>query len=459
MWQSRRMLRIPTDAEFAGPREGVHMLRPRALIGCALLGALMAGFGASGAGGAGGVWTARPIGFPVPDRPAVALGPDGRGVLAYADERGMWVRTIGRDGRLHRPRSVPGPPSMGDWATVAIDGRGGVAVAWYTEAPDSTVVVASWRRGAAPAAGVPVSPAGSQAGNLVLAARPGGGTVAAWSETRLPVAPDQLVATAVVTPGRTVERAEVMTFAPDERASGVWVGLDAGGRPIVAAKTVSALGGHPPMLVTADSGSADRFVLRGEPRRHPLDRSDLEQLDVLTDARGAQLAVWRAGPFSGIRQVRIARRLRGGRFSRPRTLASGRRIQSVDAAIAPSGTAAVVWSPVEGRLNPLIARFRTGGRWSSPMLLTSPGRSGQQPDLAIDARDRATIVWGSLDGIRARGWRARRLAGERTISAPWRRRLCSEPALAVGPRGDAIATFLCTRKGPTPIHALAHREP
>ncbi len=46
---------------------------------------------------------------------------------------------------------------------------------------------------------------------------------------------------------------------------------------------------------------------------------------------------------------------------------------------------------------------------------------------------------------------------DRTISEPWRNRLCWEPALTVASRGDAVATFLCTRRGVHPIHGLAHK--
>jgi hypothetical protein len=432
------------------------MCSPRALIICSLVGALVTG---AAAASAGDVWIARQIDSRLPDRPAVALGPDGRGVLAYADARGVWVRAIARDGRLGARRAVPGPAPIAGWATASIDGRGAVTVAWLTQARGITVVVASWRRGEPPAPGAPVSPSDSQAANLVLAARPGGGTIAAWSESRLPSAPDQLVATAVISPGRPVERTEALALAPDERPSQIYVGFDVAGRPSVAVKTVATLGAQPATLVTADSSAADQFILQAAPRRQPLDRTELDGLQVLTDAHGAQLAVWLTGPFNGARRVQIAQRPRGARFSLPRTLARGRRIQSAVAAIRPSGTVAVVWSPVQGRLTPLIARLRRHGRWGAPVDLTAPGRSAQHAELALDPLDRATVVWGSLHGIRARRWSAGRLGRVQTVSAPWRDRLCWEPALTIGPRGDALATFLCTRRGARPIHGLAHRGP
>jgi hypothetical protein len=131
-------------------------------------------------------------------------------------------------------------------------------------------------------------------------------------------------------------------------------------------------------------------------------------------------------------------------------------MQAVAAAMTATGSAAVAWTPMEGGVSPLLMRARVRGRWRPAQRLTVAGRSAQQVELAFDARDRATIVWGSLHGIHARRWSAGRLGGDVTISAPWRDRLCWEPALAVAPRGDAVATFLCTRRGAHPVHGLAH---
>jgi hypothetical protein len=421
-----------------------------AAVVCAL--ALCAGSARAGDG-----WTARPIDARLPDRPAVALGPNGRGVLAYADTRAVWVRAIARDGRLGEPQRITGPRPSTGWAAAAIDGRGAVTVAWTTDAPLSTLVLASWNEGQPPATGAPVSQAGSQVGAVVLTPRAGGGTIAAWSETRLPAAPDQLVAAALVAPERAVQRTEVLTFSPDERPTDIFAGVDAAGRPTIAAKTVAFFGEGPAALVTADSAVADGFSPQRAVRRQPLDGSGLDDLHVLTDGRGSQLAVSLTGPFNGVRRLMTARRPPSERFSIPHALASGRRIQSIAADMTPSGTAAIAWTPQEGGLNPLIARFRARGRWGPSQRLTSRGRSAQQVELVFDGRGHATIAWGSLHGIHARQWRAGRLGADLTISDPWRNRLCWEPSLTVAPHGDAVATFLCTRRAAHPIHGLAHR--
>jgi len=423
-----------------------------ALSAAACILALCAGPATAGDG-----WTARQIDTRLPDRPAVALGPDGHGVLAYADASAVWVRALARGGRLGKPQRVPGPRPSGRWATTAIDGHGAITVAWIAQAPRNTLVLASWNQGRPPAAGAPISPNDSQVGTAVLMPRAAGGTIAAWSETRLPTAPDQLVAAALIVAGEAAQRTEVLRLEPDERAADVYVGADAAGRPTIAARTVSFFGTAPSALVTADSAVVDGFSPQRAVWRQPLDGSALDGLHVLTDGHGSQLAVWLSGPFNGVRRILSAHRPPGGRFSAPRPLAAGRRIQSVAAGMTPAGTAAIAWTPVEGGLNPLIARLRVRGRWGPPRRLTSPGRSAQQVELAFDDRDRATIVWSSLHGIRARQTRAGRLGAEHTISDPWRNRLCWEPALTVAPRGDAVATFLCSRRGAHPIHGLAYR--
>ncbi len=408
----------------------------------------------AGSARAGDGWTVHPIDARLPDRPAVALGPDGRGVLAYAHDGTVWVRAVARDGRLGRPQRVPGPRASVAWAAAAIDGRGAITVAWMS----GGLVLASWPEGRPPATGAPVSPAGSQVGAITLAPRARGGTIVAWSETRLPDAPDQLVAAALAVPGRTAERTEVLGLAPGERPTSVFAGADAAGRPIVAAKTVAFFGNGPAALVTADSAVAGGFSPQRAVRRQALDGSALDDLHVVTDRRGSQLAVWLTGPLNGVRRVMSALRPPGGRFASARALARGRRMQSVAAAMTASGVAAIAWTPVEGGLSPLRARFRAGGAWGPSRQLTARGRSAQQVELAFDDRDRATIAWGSLHGIHARQWRAGRLGADATISGPWRDRLCWEPSLTVAPHGDAVATFLCTRRAPHPIHGLARHN-
>jgi hypothetical protein len=402
-------------------------------------------------------WVTRAIDSRLPARPAVALGPDGRGVLAYADASAVWVRTIARDGSVGAPRRVPGPRPSVAWATAAVDDRGAITVAWMAGAPRAALVLASWAEGRPPAAGTPVSPADSQVGSVVLAARAAGGAIAAWSETRLPAAPDQLVVAALIRPGRPVQRTEVLTLGPDERPTDIFAASDAAGRPIIAAKTVSFFGGAPASLVTADSAVADGFSPQRAVRRQPLDGSELQDLHLLTDRHGGQRAVWLTGPFNGVRGIVTARRWPGGRFAAPRALAHGRRMPSVAAAMTPGGTAAVAWTPMEGGLSPLLMRTRTRSGWGRTQRLTAPGRSAQQAELAFDDYGRATVVWGSVHGVHARQWSAGRLDDDRAISEPWRNRLCWEPALTVAPRGDAVATFLCTRRGTHPIHGLAFK--
>jgi hypothetical protein len=403
-------------------------------------------------------WVTRAIDPRLPDRPSVALGPDGRGALTYADARAVWVRAIARDGKLGAPQRVPGPRPSVAWATAAIDARGAITVAWMADTRGGALVLASWAAGGTPARAEPVSPAGSQVGGVVLATRAGGGTIAAWSETRLPAAPDQLVAATLVMPGQPLQRTEVLTLGPSERPTDIFAASDAAGRPIVAVRTVSFFGGGPAALVTADSAVAGGFSPQRAVRRQSLDGSELQGLHLLTDRRGGQLAVWLTGPFNGVRRIVAARRQAGGAFGPVRLLAHGRRMQAVAAAMTANGNAAVAWTPVEGELSPVVMRTLTAGRWRPVERLTAPGRSAQQVELAFDARGRATIAWASLHGIHARQWRAGHVTGDRAISAPWRNRLCWEPALTVAPRGETAATFLCTRRGAHPIHGLAYRR-
>ena len=115
----------------------------------------------------------------------------------------------------------------------------------------------------------------------------------------------------------------MLGLAPGERPTSVFAGADAAGRPIVAAKTVAFFGNGPAALVTADSAVADGFSPQRAVRRQALDGSALDDLHVVTDRRGSQLAVWLTGPLNGVRRVMSARRPPGGRFASARALARG----------------------------------------------------------------------------------------------------------------------------------------
>ena len=250
---------------------------------------------------------------------------------------------------------------------------------------------------------------------------------------------------------------------PNELAGPLSLGLDARGRATVA----WTAGPRGPSLTTVESAASDRFAPAAPARAHVLGRAPLDELHVLTDARGGQLAVWQSGDPLGSGSIMAARRSRGGDFSVPRIVANGRRLTGLDAALNGRGRGAATWI-AQGGQHPVRAALATpAGTWRKAQTITAPGRSGEQPDVEIDGRGRAIVLWGGRRGIRAASTTARgAFAGHELISVP---RLCSSPQLVMASSGRAVASFLCNRRRPykppwsdvpLPLHELArYRAP
>jgi hypothetical protein len=219
-------------------------------------------------------------------------------------------------------------------------------------------------------------------------------------------------------------------------------------------------------LTTVESGASDRFAPEAPPRTHVLDQAPLEDLQVLTDARGRQIAVWWTGDPLAAGRIMAARRDRGEAFSPAQAVAMGRRLTGLDAALGAGGRAGATWS-AQGRQHPVFAALASSAEaWRKPQTLTAPGRSGEQPQIEIDGEGRAVALWGGLQGMRAATASARSaLSGRGLISA---RRLCSSTQLVMAPSGKAVATFICNRPRryqppwsdvPLPLHEVARYQP
>ena len=173
-------------------------------------------------------------------------------------------------------------------------------------------------------------------------------------------------------------------IATDERnnALAVWVEDDADGTDRVRAAFRPA-------------GFGIGFTPFGTPLSP--DGSDASEPQVVFDERGNALVVWvRADPEGdGDSQVESSFRPRGGSFGAARLISSaadGVATFGVRLAIDESATA--VWSEFEGLSLRAMAAFRPkGGGFGSPVILSTAGQAGFEPDVAVDEEGNSVVTW------------------------------------------------------------------
>ena len=173
-------------------------------------------------------------------------------------------------------------------------------------------------------------------------------------------------------------------IATDERnnALAVWVEDDADGTDRVRAAFRPA-------------GFGIGFTPFGTPLSP--DGSDASEPQVVFDERGNALVVWvRADPEGdGDSQVESSFRPRGGSFGAARLVSSaadGVATFGVRLAIDESATA--VWSEFEGLSLRAMAAFRPkGGGFGSPVVLSTSGKDGFEPDVAVDESGNSVVTW------------------------------------------------------------------
>jgi hypothetical protein len=454
MRQPRRaaMLDGGMDADAA------PLTRRRATVALTLA-SLLAGMPATAA--ADGRWTpARVISSALPEAPAIAVNAHGTAILAHADAGGAWVARLGRDGRPGRRFHVRGPARRTGIGVRGPRRRHGDA----DVAHGAAAVAACGGRldpGPGPARAVAVSRPGWEPGPAAMISTTSGRAALAWTELApLPGIPRPMaVRVAVVARGHAPAARDVARSA-QQRLDRPAVGADANGRPTVSWTVEGWVGGGPAAISTSSSASAARFVPLGAPVVSGLDGSALDDLHVLTEPSGEQIAAWRVVDAGGDGRVMFAERAPGATFAAPQLLAAGRRISGLHAAAGAGGDVVAAWTATAGRLTPAFAAVRSPqGRWGAVQSVSARGRSGAGPAIAVDRHGRALLVWASVRGaVAARAQRGTLFGQRQTISAP-RGRLCFESRLIGGAGGHAVASFACSAGSRGPLHELARFWP
>jgi hypothetical protein len=145
----------------------------------------------------------------------------------------------------------------------------------------------------------------------------------------------------------------------------------------------------------------------------------------------------------------------GAAFGAPRTLMrSTRSARAVDAGVAADGSGVIVVQGVRGRHRSVrVVMFDARGRTAGPVAISSRRASADFAALAVARSGATVVVWFRHRG--ARSWRleaSTRDPGAATFGAPQplspfvRRPCCTSVSVAIGERGDAVATWSSTAR-------------
>jgi hypothetical protein len=377
--------------------------------------------------------------------PDLAVAPDGTATVVWSARSGgefaIFAREIdpaGAPGPVRR-LSASGQDALDPQVAVAPDGT--AVVAWARSDGDSFRVQA---RRIGPG-GVPeestrtLSGSGQDALDPAVAVAPDGEATVVWKrfdgfrylvQVRR-VAPDgsaEEPAQRLSEPKQHAVEPQV-AVAPDGAATVVWSRFD-GEDSIVQVRQVEA-GGAP--AATTQSLSAV-----GESAIEP-------QLAV--DAEGAATVVWNR--FDGSNWIVQAQRLSPAGLPQGGTLnlsAAGRSAAEPQLALDSEGAATVVWDRFDGGSFVVQARHIDpgGALGAAPVQLSAGSRDAAEPELAIAPDGTATVLWSRFDGT---SWIVQRrdfgedggLGGTETLSTPGR--TAGAPAVAFGSDGTLAMTW------------------
>ena len=200
---------------------------------------------------------------------------------------------------------------------------------------------------------------------IETASRPPGGS---WST------PTQLTA-----PGLDAYNPEI-AIGPQGEAIAIWARVD-GGKPLIQVATRAVDGGW---------SAATNLSAPGQQADRP---------QVAIDAQGNAIAAWERSDGSHY-IVQAATRPAGGSWSAPAGLsAAGQNATNPMLAVNPEGEAITVWERYSGsHFVVQVATRHAGGGWSAATNLSAAAKDGTRPQVALDPRGDAVVLWRSGDG-------------------------------------------------------------
>jgi hypothetical protein len=195
---------------------------------------------------------------------------------------------------------------------------------------------------------------------------------------------------------------------------------------------------------------------------------DANAPQVAIDARGDATVVWQRSDANGLHYIQSAtRRAASGTWQQPQNLSTpGPNALGPRLAIDERGDAIAVWRYAVGATHVIQAAVRapSGGAWLPAQRVSPAGDDAYTPQVALDARGDATVVWrnrpyASRPVVRAttRAAASGRWHAARTLSALGG--AASAPQVAVNRRGDAVTVWQrrFRRSGITIIEAATRK--
>jgi hypothetical protein len=379
-------------------------------------------------------------------RGAAGARPRRRGGAAVVLLAGAALAGAGAQPAVAAPTWLPPADLSGGAASAAglgVSARGEATAVWRRSDGSNQVVQSSTRPvGGAWGAPVTLSASGQDAGPPTVAVEPGGDALAAWS--RFDGADDRVQVAERASGGGwgapvTVSSAGVDATGGTARlGSGgdAAVGWLQGGDLVVAVRPSGGGWGTPVTVSTA-----------GTPITHGS--------DLTVDGAGNVTAVWIGEDAAGNDVVHGATRPAGGAWSRPVAISPARTdTMDVRAAVGANGDVVAIWQALvpSGYSRPwdwtravYTADLPSGGSWSAPVQVARPGFQSvaYRPDVAIGPDGDAAATWWEQGASTGMVLAATRPAGGAWSAPTWLDNGV-DPRVAIGGDGAVMVAWALT---------------
>jgi hypothetical protein len=374
--------------------------------------------------------------------PRLAVDSQGRAVAVWSSERDAAPPIV--QARVRPSAAAAWGPverlGRGDYPSVAGDGRGDFVAVWGDASSDGAVGSAIYRDGNWEA--LPLKSTEVLAESPTVALNGRGDAISAWSRWSKALSSDKSVQAAGLAPGAAewlsmseVSPSGVEDFAPSVAIDPAgeatiswqrWTRDPTTSRVISASRAADGDWGIPVVLSPPGSFTGD----------------------VAIDAAGRATTVWWRQLGRGRATVEAASSaVSGGDWSRPVRVSGSRHGASGPHVVVDGeGSSLVVWESFDGHTDVIeTSEHSLGGRWTTPQVISCARRASGLPQVAIDARGDAIVVWQAktarheqIQAVTRRG-RAGRWSLPFAVSRSSSEAI--EPEVGIGEHGTALVVW------------------
>jgi PKD domain len=388
--------------------------------------------------------------------PQVAMDPTG-------DSVAVWFNLIGPNdivqassrqagGSFGAPVNLSAPGQNGLGPQVAVDPSGDAIAVWYRSDGSNYRVQASFRpAGGSFGAAVTLSAPGGDGRDPQVAFDAAGNAIVVWRRSN----GANLIAQAAVRPAGGGFGSPVDLSAAGGDASVPQLAVDPSGDAIAVWHRFDSV--CVCNKVEATIRPAASGVWQPAVNVSANTSGNAQEPTVAIDRAGEATVVWELSGGGG-ETIQAAVRPTGGSFSAPADVSTpGLTAQDQRVAMDPAGDAIAVWDRYDGTNYIAQAAARpAGGSFGAPVNLSASGQDAFNEQVALDPFGNALATWQRSDGIHRRVQTARRPAGG-SFGAPTDLSIASEdslsPQLSTDGFGDAIAAWYNDNGGVDVVHA------